>query len=452
LIKEFLMKHKRAPIPVIVILILALFIGGYFGIRALTNKSTTALTASGTIETVEVNIAPEIGGKVSGVLVDEGTQVKAGDVLFKLDDTLLQAQRAVAAATLEAAQAATTTATAAVATAQANYDLAVNAARSASAAARLADWRAPDPSGYTLPGGYFSQADEIAAAQAEVDTATSDLTATRENLNTLLADQVNASFVAAEQRLSDARATSLVSQDVLARAKAADNSDLSASAQSAADDAKTELEDAQSLYDSLKDTEGAVNIINARADLSAAQERLYSAQDRLLALQYGDDSPQVAAAQAVLRQAQAAADQATVAVKQAEASLNMINVQIVKLTVSAPVDGTILTSALQPGEIVAPNSVAMTLGRLDTLTITVYVPEDLYGELSLGQQANMTVDSFPGETFNAVIIHIADQAEFTPRNVQTVEGRSSTVFAIKLQVQDPGGKLKPGMPADVEFR
>ncbi len=63
----------------------------------------------------------------------------------------------------------------------------------------------------------------------------------------------------------------------------------------------------------------------------------------------------------------------------------------------------------------------------------------------------MTVDSFPGEIFVATVSHIAEQAEFTPRNVQTVEGRTSTVFAIKLQVQDPAGKLKPGMPADVVF-
>jgi HlyD family secretion protein len=62
------------------------------------------------------------------------------------------------------------------------------------------------------------------------------------------------------------------------------------------------------------------------------------------------------------------------------------------------------------------------------------------------------VDPFPGDTFTATVIHIADQAEFTPKNVQTVSGRKSTVFAIKLQVQDPSGKLKPGMPADVTFR
>jgi HlyD family secretion protein len=61
------------------------------------------------------------------------------------------------------------------------------------------------------------------------------------------------------------------------------------------------------------------------------------------------------------------------------------------------------------------------------------------------------VDSFPGAKFSGVVSNISDQAEFTPRNVQTVEGRSSTVYAIKLNVSDPQGKLKPGMPADVVF-
>jgi hypothetical protein len=50
-----------------------------------------------------------------------------------------------------------------------------------------------------------------------------------------------------------------------------------------------------------------------------------------------------------------------------------------------------------------------------------------------------------------VVIRIANQAEYTPRNVQTQEDRRTIVFAIELAVDDPQGKLKPGMPADVEF-
>jgi HlyD family secretion protein len=101
--------------------------------------------------------------------------------------------------------------------------------------------------------------------------------------------------------------------------------------------------------------------------------------------------------------------------------------------------------------VVNPGSTLLTLGRLDELTITVYVPEDRLGEVAMGQVANVTVDSFPGETFTAAVTYISSQAEFTPRNVQTVEGRKNTVFAVKLKLGDTSGKLKPGMPADVTF-
>jgi HlyD family secretion protein len=92
------------------------------------------------------------------------------------------------------------------------------------------------------------------------------------------------------------------------------------------------------------------------------------------------------------------------------------------------------------------------MADISHLTITVYVPEDLYGKIKLGMAATMKVDSFPNESFTAQVSYISDQAEFTPRNVQTVEGRSSTVYAIKLTVSDPQGQLKPGMPADVTFQ
>jgi HlyD family secretion protein len=445
------MKNKRPRVILITIVVLVVLVGGYFGLRAFLNHGTAPLTASGTIEAIEVTISPEIGGKVVQVSVDEGTKVTAGDVLFRLDDTLLQGQRAVAAATLDLAKAAAVTGNAALTNAQNNYTLALDTARTTSASTRTSDWWAGNPDGYTLPGGYFTRVGEIAAAQSEVTAAGSARDSAQQSLSSLLNDPGNSAFVAAETRLGDARAAFLVAQDVLTRANASSNFDLRAAAQSAFDDAQTELVNAQSAYDELKGSDAARKIIKARADLSVLQERSDSAHDRLLALQTGENSPQVTAAHAVLNQAQAAADQAAKAILQAKASLDLIDIQIAKLTITAPTDGVILSRSIQPGEITAPNSPAMILGRLDSLTITVYVPENLYGELSLGQSATMAVDSYQGETFAATVINIAEQAEFTPRNVQTVEGRSSTVFAIKLQIQDPSGKLKPGMPADVTF-
>jgi HlyD family secretion protein len=140
------------------------------------------------------------------------------------------------------------------------------------------------------------------------------------------------------------------------------------------------------------------------------------------------------------------------AVTQAEASLALIDTQISKLTVTSPSEGVILTRAIEPGEVVMPSATLLTLARLSDLTITVYVPEDRYGELSIGQAAQVTADSFAGETFSGTVINISGQAEFTPRNVQTTAGRKATVFAIKLSLTDTNGKLKPGMPADVLFK
>jgi len=432
------MKHKRPPIPVLVLLALLVVAGGFFGIRALLSPAEPSLAASGTIEAVEITISPELGGRVAEALVDEGDTVHAGETLFRLDGTLLLAQRAVAAANLDLAQAA-------VQTAQANYDLALDAALLESAAARTQDWRAPNPAGYDLPGGSFTRSDWIAAARVELEQARLARDAAQTELNRLLGNPAAAGFVTAETRLRGARLAALAAQDVLTRANLSGNTELQEAAQSTYDRAKAELEEAQSAYDGLKDDDTAAAIVTARAALVAAQELYYSTNDRLLALQTGADSPKVAAAQAVL-------NQASLAAVQAEASLALLEAQIAKLTVTAPADGVILTRAIQPGEVAAAGAKAMTLGRLDDLTITVFIPEDRYGELALGQQAAVSVDSFPGETFTAVVSHISDQAEFTPRNVQTVEGRSSTVFAIRLKVDDPQGRLKPGMPADVTFR
>src|SRR5262249_13231892 len=117
--------------------------------------------------------------------------------------------------------------------------------------------------------------------------------------------------------------------------------------------------------------------------------------------------------------------------------------------ITSPLDGVVLERLAEPGELKAPGSTLAVVANLEALTLKVYVPEDRYGQVALGQTYSVTVDSFPGETFSAKVTHIADKAEFTPRNVQTVEGRKSTVFAITLNLAPSGGKLKPGMPADV---
>ena len=119
--------------------------------------------------------------------------------------------------------------------------------------------------------------------------------------------------------------------------------------------------------------------------------------------------------------------------------------------VRAPIAGVLLVRAFEPGEIAAAGSTLLVVGRLDSLTLTVYVPEERYGQVQLGQAYPVSVDSYPGQTFWGRVSHISDQAEFTPRNVQTVQGRKNTVYAVKLAIENPDLTLKPGMPADVRL-
>ncbi len=448
------MHRNLPPLPVrIAVLIIILGTLGYYGYKSLNREENGQLTASGTIESVTVNISPELAGRVGDVLVVEGQAVTAGDPLLSLDGDLLAAQRAVAAAQVESAKSAFETASAAYATAQEQYDTTLNTALAAEQAVRTALWRDSKPSEFDLPVWYFSKTERMQAAQADVDTNKAALENAMIELDDINQRAGSADFLAIEATLVQARVAFENAQDVLDKTSGvSDSQDLRDASQVALDEAKLDLEDAQTEYDDALTTDGAGDVLEARANAIIAQELYDSAVDNLRALQTGADSQQVATAGKSLEQAKAAMDQAGAAVKTAEANLALIDVQVAKLTIYAPMDGVILVRNVEPGEFVQPGAVALAMADLADLTITVYVPEDQYGSISLGQEATVTVDSFPGETFEAVVTHIADSAEFTPRNVQTVEGRSSTVYAIKLKVTDSEGKLKIGMPADVEFK
>ena len=448
------MNNNFPPLPVrIVVVLIILGTLAYFGIRSFNTPSTGNLDASGTIESVTVNLSPEMAGKVKDVLVAEGQAVKAGDPLLSLDDSLLAAQHAVASAQVDSANAALNTAQAAYATAQQQYDMSLTNALAAEKATRLSVWKDTKPTEFNLPVWYFSKEERVQAAQAQVDSTSAALKDEMQKLDDIQSRAGSAQFLQVEATLAQARLAFQNAQDVFdATNGASDSQDLRDAAQIVLDDAELNLEDAQKEYDDALTTDGATDVLEARANAVIAQEVYDNAVDNLRALQTGADSQQVTVAGKTLDQSKAALDQAQTSVKTAEANLALLDAQMKKLTVYASMDGTILTRNVEPGEFIQPGAIALTMANLNELTITVYVPEDQYGKISLGQKAAVTVDSFPGETLDAEVIHIADQAEFTPRNVQTVEGRSGTVYAIKLRITDSEGKLKIGMPADVVFK
>ncbi len=483
------MENKFPPVPVRIALAVIVFgILAYFGYNTLNNSTDGLITASGSIEATIVNISPELSGKVLDVLVEEGQAVKTDDPLLRLDPSLLAAQRKVTAANLDVAKAGAQTARDALNTAKSQYQITLEAALAQDNQSRIQDWFSKDPNQFNQPNWYFSRDEQLLAAQGQVDIALQALQDTKSKLANLNISVEKSDFLKAEKRLLDARLAYLTAKTVndLSQNSADANAPvgrynsthcgtnagykvdnkkltnliyrctgddhLSSAGEDLYNAAKQELDDAQKAYDGLVGTQTADEILQARADVSIAQERYYANLDALRKFQTGEQSSSVVAAEGILSQAQAAVDQAQKTVEQAQANVDLLDLQIAKLEIHSVMDGVILTRNVEPGEFVQPGAVALTMADLSSITITVYVPENLYGQISIGQQADVRVDSFPDSTFTATVVEIANQAEFTPRNVQTVEGRSATFYAIKLKVEDLAGKLKIGMPADVVFK
>jgi len=245
--------------------------------------------------------------------------------------------------------------------------------------------------------------------------------------------------------------TLTVADATLAQAQTAGNSDLEDAAIESKDAAQAEFDSALSDYQRMLTTSVADSITLARSRVAVAQATLDNARDALLALQTGDQSLQVVAAQKASEAAASVVKQAEAGLEQAKQALNMAQLQLDRTTITSPVDGVVLTRNVEVGDLAVAGGTVMRVANLDTLDLVVYLPEDQYGQVNIGDEVYITVDSFASETFKGTIMRISDEAEFTPKNVQTESGRKSTVYSVKIQVLNPDHKLKPGMPADVEF-
>jgi HlyD family secretion protein len=135
-------------------------------------------------------------------------------------------------------------------------------------------------------------------------------------------------------------------------------------------------------------------------------------------------------------------------VKSAEALTGIARTRLEESTLISPVSGMVLSKQIEPGEQVAPGTPVVTIGQLEKVWIRAYVPESDLPRIRLGQNVRVTVDGLKGRTFQGRLDFIAQEAEFTPRNVQTEKERVRLVYRVKVTVPNPDMTLKPGMPAD----
>jgi HlyD family secretion protein len=363
---------------------------GWFG------KGGNALSFHGNVEMTEVEIAFRTPGKIVELNAEEGDTVKKGQVLAKLDVDQLSRQREREAAGLTAAQTALEQARTAVRFGRANVDgeIALRAAELKAAESMLDQ---------ALAG---SRTQEIQQAKASVDAA-----ATRN-----------------EKAARDwERAQTLYKNDDISTSQYD-------SFRSVHEAASADLDRARENFAMVKEGPRKEQIANARAQVERARAALRLAEASRIDLERREQEVST-------RQAD---------IDRARAQVAVIDQQISDATVVAPVDGVVLVKAAEPGEVVAAGTSVLTVANVSRPWVRGFVAESDLGRVKLGDKVRVTTDSFPGKAYPGTITFIAQDAEFTPKTIQTTEERVKLVYRVKVTLENPKGELKLNMPVDAD--
>ncbi len=430
----------------LVIILLAAVGGGYWGITrsavlaaieeneywGMTRSSGSApvpisLTGSGTIEAETIAITAELGGRIIELKVDEGDEVTAGQVLVELDkaDLLAQQTQLEAALTTVKANLALISAPARtedVVAAQAH----LGQAEVAEYGAKLTWQRARE-----LVNNPHQLAARINQAQARVTGAERELELAQVNLKRM---DIQAEAAGRDQTTVLGGNEGLVQSEVAQYRLQAARTGVEM-AEVALAGAKRQVEHLIRLRDMPLPLIAQANA--AEAAFRQAEAAVLAAEANLTAVQADPTPEDIAVAQAQ--------------VLEAEAILAAVDIQLAKQTLTAPRNGLVSLKLVEPGELAAPGAVLLELNDIETVELTVYIPETQIGLIKIGQQALVSVDAYDDELFEGVVSFIAHEAEFTPRNVQTQKERVNLVFAVKIKLDNADHRLKPGMPADAEI-
>ncbi len=343
-----------------------------------------AIQASGTMEATQVDVAPRIAGRVIRVEVREGDQVRGGQVVAELDAAEVEAQLAQARAAVAAAQTRPAQADAALALARASVDA------------------------------------QLIQAQAQVESASAALEAGRASLRAAEANvQVSETNLARSE--SDLHRLDALYRDGAVSAQQLDTAQSTVKAAQAQRDAARAQRDA------------------AQVQISAASAALAQARAALAVAEAGRQT-------LAIREQEVAAARAQLA--QARAALQQVEILRGYTTLTAPFAGVVVAKHVEVGDLVGVGAPVLTVADLSRVYLRVFISETDLGRVTLGQPVDVRVDAFRGRVFRGRVTEISDHAEFTPGNVQTREERVKLVFAVKVEMNNPDGVLKPGLPAD----
>ncbi len=352
---------------------------------------------SGNIELTEVNIAFKTSGKLVERTVDEGDVVKKGQEIARLDRDQLLAQRDREAAGLQSA----------------NFQLA--------------------------------QAETSLAWQKE--NLSADLEQRKADLNSYEARLLELKNGARPQEIQEAKAAVEAAQSEYERAQ-------------------RDWDRAQTLYKN--DDISTAQYDQYRNRWESSEAALKQSRERQALVLAGPRVEQIEAAAAQVQRARAAlkmSEANTLEIKRREqelplrraeierskASLALIESQIADTVAASPVDGVVLVKSADVREVLAAGTTVVTVGDIEHPWLRAYINETDLGRVKLGTKAKITTDSYPGKVYEGRVSFIASEAEFTPKQIQTVEERVKLVYRIKIEVDNPHHELKSNMPADAEI-
>ena len=388
---------------------------------------------SGVIAAEEIALSSSHGGRIEALHVAEGSAVSKGQLLVTLDTTLLEAQIAVAQARVAVAEAGLRQMEAgarsgAIAVAEAQLAQARTAHRAA--LQTLADARAMRDNPQELKmhvavGEIQVEADQQRLASAVALKGAAEVA---KNTEGFIEDQIRSwSYAIPSPKLPDELRSSTFKWW---QAWAGVDANAAVLA-----DAEARLAHWRSVLANPQELEMQVALAEAAVEQSAAL--VEAAQARLDGYLAGLTEEQLAAARR--------------RVDQARAGLDALVAQRAEMTILAPMDGIVVAMVAHSGEVALPGGTLLSIADLAEVKLTVYVPESRLGQVALQQKALVAVDAVPGRVFEGSVGHIADQAEYTPRNVATKEERVNTVFAVEIRIPNADGSLKPGMSVDARF-
>jgi len=464
-------RRARYLVPVLIVVIIL----GYWGWSVLNSRERApkgAILANGTIEATETDVSTKVAGRILSLAVDEGDEVKAGQLIATLDGDELRAQVEQAKGAEESAsarladllrgsreeqirqaraafrqaEAATEGARRTLLIAREAYDKSTDLraqlvnAETAYASAQQVHEQARAKLALVQAG---ARSEEIDQARANVDQARARAVNARDNASR--AEKLfQSGAVSAQQRDSavaerDAAEAALAAAEArLAQLLAGARPEELEQARAAEAQAKAQLDGATRYLDTIKE---------AYSDRLSLEQQVQTAQT-----QYNTASQQAAAARAQLDLLVAGPTKETVAaargqVEQARGALAAAQAMTAYLVVKAPSSGVVILKNVELGEMVAAGMPIVRLAGLDSVWVRVYVPLPNL-RVRVGDRAEVVTDAYPGKKFPGRVTQVAEKPEFTPKNVQTQEERAKLVFGVKIELDNPRHELKPGMPAD----